>query len=200
MTQHYARESDFNHYQWLKDYNLTSLSNKSILDVGCGSGHLPELLSKQGARVTGIDIIPPSVLSENWRFIQTNLEDESWASELSNPNTFDVILAFDIIEHPTSPWKFLEQLRQLLSVDGALIITTPNTNSWERILRPSSWSGVRDPQHKVLFNRHSLTFLLKQAGFRITFYNSPIRKLQFLGPLAPRIGAQMVVKAEVLQK
>lgn len=31
---------------------------KSILDAGCGEGHLSRLLAKHGARVTGIDVVP----------------------------------------------------------------------------------------------------------------------------------------------
>ena len=199
MTMQHARESDHNHFKWIQDFNLTPIANQNILDVGCGSGHLPEQLANLGANVVGVDIIPPQIQPKSWTFLKTDLESEQWTFQLesSKIKKFDVVLAFDIIEHLSSPWNFLSQLKNLLTDHGRLIITTPNTNSWERFLRPRTWSGVRDPQHKILFNRHSLTFLLQQAGFETTFFDSPIRKLHFLGPLSPRIGAQMLFKAEI---
>jgi hypothetical protein len=83
----------------------------------------------------------------------------------------------------------------LLRPGGQLVVTTPNTNSWERLLRPTAWSGAQDPQHRILFNRYSLAFLLRRVGFKPLVVRAPLRKLAFLGPLAPEVGAQIFAVA-----
>ncbi len=198
-----ARGSDLDHIAWLGRLAAFSFEGKRVLDLGCGSGYLCQTAMIKGAHYAlGIDIEEPPELNEdsqtNWQFEKIDLEKSDWQADLKNSSkqtAFDTILAFDIIEHLNSPWHFLTNCHKLLSEQGILILTTPNTNSWERLLKPLNWSGATDPQHKTLFNRYSLDFLLSKAGFTTAHQEAPIRKLKSLASVFPQWGGQIFMEA-----
>lgn len=191
-----SRSSDRDHLQWLRDAGVSSFNRKKILDLGCGSGFVCQKAIAEGAELAiGIDLVKPHGAEQSkWQFMTLDLDSGGWQKKL--PYMFDLILAFDIIEHLSSPYNFLKSCNELLSTNGQLVLTTPNVNSWERLIKPESWSGIIDPQHKTLFNKYSLKYLLKQTGFKTSFLKAPLRKLSFLGPLQPQVGGQLLVKAD----
>lgn len=193
------RSSDTDHLKWLDHLGESLWREKKILDVGCGSGYLCKYALEHGAsHSSGIDILSPPGYSgrEKWEFLKLDL-DSQWADEFkkSEVNQFDIVLAFDIIEHLNSPFQFLKSCLSLLSPDGVLVLTTPNTSSWERLLKPDNWSGCIDPQHKILFNIYSLKFLLAKAGFEVLTSKAPVRSLKFLNQVLPGIGGQIFLTA-----
>lgn len=106
----------------------------------------------------GIDVIEPDaedVLKRNWTFLIADL-NRSWLNQVHEK--FDLIMTFDILEHLDSPYQFLSSCFSLLKDGGYLILTTPNLMSLERFINPRQWSGVRDPQRKVLFQNIVLIF------------------------------------------
>ena len=196
------RISDAVHLEWLQNLGVSSFAGMRLLDLGCGSGFVARLAKNQGALVSvGVDIEKPKdgiFEANSWRFVQANLDGEGWLKELPLQQ-FDMILAFDIIEHLRSPVAFLEQCRQLLSPTGALYLTTPNVQSLERRLKPDTWSGAFDPQHRILFSRYSLTFLLRKTGLKTEQMLAPMRSLRWLPSfMQPPIGGQLLVQAKRL--
>jgi 2-polyprenyl-3-methyl-5-hydroxy-6-metoxy-1,4-benzoquinol methylase len=190
-------QSDLDHLSWIEFANLGSFANKRILDLGCGSGFLCQKLIDEGAsKAVGIDIVKPDLPeSPSWQFLQQNLDDSGWHALIAEK--FDLIFAFDIVEHLDSPFRFLKSCHQVLSEGGHLILTTPNLMSWERYYKPMDWSGAKDPQHKTLFTKYSLDFLLKRVGFSLSNIRAPMRSLSFLGKLQPQIGGQIFCIARV---
>ena len=187
-------QSDLDHLNWLSFSKIKSFAGKRILDLGCGSGYICEKAMSEGAQnAVGIDLVRPNISDDaSWIFLERNLDLPNWNDEVGSD--FDFILAFDILEHVESPFGFLKSCKDLLSDSGQLILTTPNLSSWERFVNPLNWSGVRDEQHKVLFNRYSLNFVLNRAGYSHVDLAAPIRKLSFLGPLQPHLGGQIFCK------
>jgi len=84
-----------------------------ILEVGAGSGWVGDYLKQHGwTNYQSIDIVPPAdVVGDlrNWR--QLGLEE----------NSFDVIIAFEVIEHV----HIFQEMYDLLRPDGRLLVTTP---------------------------------------------------------------------------
>jgi 2-polyprenyl-3-methyl-5-hydroxy-6-metoxy-1,4-benzoquinol methylase len=189
-----ANPSDLDHLRWLEIAKLNSFRGLRILDLGCGSGYVCHKAMEEGAQqAVGVDIVKPQIPNEGasrWQFSDADLNDRHWQKEFSNP--FNLVLAFDILEHLDSPYLFLKSCRELTDKNGKLVLTTPNTLSWERFYKPNGWSGIRDPQHKTLFTKYSLDFLLRKAGFSSATFQAPMRSLSFLGPLQPQIGGQIL--------
>ena len=173
-------------------------TQKNIVDLGCGTGFICDYAVNQGGarQALGIDIIAPPNYRDDckWIYKNFNLEKQGWSKnsvEVLGGEKADLILAFDILEHLTSPWEFLEECNNLLNQSGKLVLTTPNVNSWERFLKPDDWSGSLDPQHKILFTKYSLQFALEKQGFSVETIKAPVRKLQALSSILPDIGGQL---------
>lgn len=193
------RYSDEVHLQWLKNFGVSSFAGLRVLDLGCGSGYISQLAQLDGAKVSvGVDIEKPKEglrEDQSFQFVEANLDREDWYQAFPE-REFDMILAFDIIEHLRSPVAFLEQCRSLLSREGSLYLTTPNTQSLERLLKPRTWSGAFDPQHRILFSKYSLDFLLYKTGLKTLQLRAPMRSLRWLPRwLEPAIGGQLLAQA-----
>lgn len=204
-SQIQPRPSDLDHLVWLEAEGLGNFKGKRCLDLGCGSGFLTETQALAGsALAVGIDVVPvtyPEMVLEGIKapfYLQADLNNASWMPAGFSDGQmqgFDLITAFDIIEHLDSPWIFLSACRTLLSKNGSLLVTTPNASGWERRLKPKAWSGQSDPQHKILFTPFTLGFVLQRAGFQVDHLGAPIRKLGTFGRRLGPIGGQIVAAA-----
>ena len=195
-----SRPPDLDHLNWLERYHPVAWQDRRVLDLGCGSGYLCAHARKSGAQAAvGVDLKDPDVPPEaaGWTFQKFDLDADGWGRGVATQGRFDYVFAFDILEHVSSPVRFLGEIRNALSPNGRLVLTTPNTSSWERVFRGDRWSGATDPTHRVLFTPYSLRFLLERSGFKPLKLIAPMRKLEFLGPATPMIGAQIFCAAEV---
>jgi 2-polyprenyl-3-methyl-5-hydroxy-6-metoxy-1,4-benzoquinol methylase len=197
-----GRAADYDHLAWIRGVDLDLFAKKSLLDLGCGSGFLCELAARQGAsRIVGVDLVKPEhAHSGRWNYYSVDLNQRFWPEEICGAEKlqtgFDRIIACDIIEHLDAPVSFLTGCWRLLAPEGILFLTTPNSLSWECLLRPKTWSGAQDPQHRILFTAYSLGFLLERTGFKIKLLRAPIRALGRCSNFLPPIGGQLLCVAE----
>jgi 2-polyprenyl-3-methyl-5-hydroxy-6-metoxy-1,4-benzoquinol methylase len=175
------------------------------VDLGCGGGGLGRSLVQQGVETSvGVDIAGEAtpakpVGTAGFKFLTMDLNRPDWPEQVRQSidgRHADLITAFDFLEHVDSPWTTLHAVARILSPGGRLVVTTPNVMSWERILKPSRWSGAQDPQHKILLHPYSLKFLLDRAGYQIELLRAPLRKLGPLGWNLP-VGGQMIAVARL---
>src|SRR5215203_3795600 len=78
------------------------VSGKRVLDVGSGEGFGSAILAGRAAQVVGIDVDPVTVEHSRLNYEASNLEfREASALELQafEADTFDVVVAFEMIEH-----------------------------------------------------------------------------------------------------
>jgi 2-polyprenyl-3-methyl-5-hydroxy-6-metoxy-1,4-benzoquinol methylase len=107
------------------------LSGK-LLDFGAGTGSLSRVLGglSRFASVTGADLLdcPPDFDPANWLHADLN-------SQLPLPaDSFDTIIAAEVIEHLENPRAMVRELYRLLKPGGTAIISTPNNESWRSII------------------------------------------------------------------
>jgi len=102
------------------------------LDVGCEAGKLHELIKSQN--VYGLDL---KVRNFGKNSIIGDAQSMSFKDE-----SFDTVIAGELIEHLPNPENFLKESKRVLKKNGILIITTPNKKSWvNRILKSSFHRG-----------------------------------------------------------
>lgn len=77
---------------------------------------------------------------------------------------FDVIVMWQVIEHLADPWSFLDELAKHLAPGGALIIDTPNPDSFQFRLLGGQWTHVDAPRHTTLIPASVLTARLERHG------------------------------------
>jgi 2-polyprenyl-3-methyl-5-hydroxy-6-metoxy-1,4-benzoquinol methylase len=198
QTTYLDRSTEHDHLVWAGRVGFRSFDQVKALDLGCSNGEFLKALKQRGAKqCVGIDTEARSLEGVEIRLADLNAA-ESFADlrRSFGSKAFDLVTAFDLIEHLDSPWKFLGELHSLVAPKGSLVITTPNIMSWERILRPGTWSGASDPHHKSLFSFYTLSFMLERQGFRVVGFTAPVRALKVLGKWAPNIGGQLCVRAQ----
>ena len=152
-------------YDRLLGNELKSLPrNLSVLDYGCGFGHLVSYLSDKFDQVSGVDSsrqqisialknnLPVELLQES--------EYEVWCNR--NIEAFDIIFLMDVLEHIPLEYQiqFLKNLGKTLKKKGIIYIKTPNANS----LLSSRWRYI-DWTHHTSFTERSLEFILHNSGF-----------------------------------
>ena len=139
----------------------------SILDVGCGSGYFSACAKEQGADCYGLEIA-----KDVQQWVSQHLSIEIFGKPLEQLETdirFDVITAFDVIEHLERPLEFLLHAHRLLKNEGVIFVYTPNFDSFSiRVMKERS-NLICPPSHLVLFNHKSLQYVLDKARFRVVY-------------------------------
>jgi len=109
------------------------LTEKRILDVGCGGGILSEGLAQRGADVTGIDLAEANLVTarqhaeENSLNIHyQNIAVESLAAE--QPGSFDIITCLEMLEHVPDPASVVQACATLVKPGGHIFFSTINRN------------------------------------------------------------------------
>ena len=123
-------------YRLEKSLELVQAQNpQRVLDIGCGDGFFAQRIQETtGAYVCGIDISREAILRARSRGIDARQCDLNEGIDLET-ETFDLIFCGEVIEHVFDPDSLLEEIWRILSLEGHLIISTPNLAAWyNRIL------------------------------------------------------------------
>jgi SAM-dependent methyltransferase len=142
---------------------------RSLLELGCGTGNVLAYLHRRGNwdRIVGAELhlsglrvartrLPPEV-----ELVQLD------ATSLPAANIFDVIGAFDVLEHIEQDEAALREMHRVLKPGGGAIIAVPQ--------HPALWS-VSDEiaHHQRRYQRGELEQRVSAAGFNVLFSSSYI--------------------------
>lgn len=121
-------------------------STLRILEVGCGRGWLSNLASQYGT-VEGVEPVAGVIAHARKMFPHIRFEAGTAETVLNRTDfaPYDLVLCSEVIEHVPDPQKrgFLEELKQLLTPEGYVILTTPRGEMWER------WKAISPPCQPV---------------------------------------------------
>ncbi|TWJ19292.1 class I SAM-dependent methyltransferase [Geobacter argillaceus] len=115
-----------------------------VLDIGCNTGELLDFASGLDCLTTGVE------LSEHSRELLASKGHAGYEHlDLITSETFDVIVAFDLIEHLHEPGEFISKCGTLLKAGGLLILLTGNNSSFSARRSREKWWYVAFPEHIV---------------------------------------------------
>jgi len=102
---------------------------RRVLDAGCGSGYGAAELARSAEEVLAIDIAQDAIGYAREHYHAPNLRFER-ASCLEIPapaGSFQLVVAFELIEHLEQRRAFLQEVRRVLAPGGQFVVSTPNT-------------------------------------------------------------------------
>ena len=134
-----------------------------LLDLGCAMGFFLEVARDRGWEVYGVDVSKMAADVAIQKFGDRVSNDI--LENLDFPdNYFDVITAWDYLEHVTEPQEVISICRKILKPGGLLALTTPDLSSPVARLAGDSWMGYKK-DHLFYFTRKSLSIILQKNGF-----------------------------------
>ena len=165
-----------------------------VLEIGCGNGNALRWVRKAfpDGTVIGMDLFTDALRSAGPR-----AKCHVVTGDIALPpfeRSFDVIAAFDVLEHLPDDLRALENIRNMLVPGGQFLITVPA----HRVL----WSYFDEASHHCRrYELDELRTKLTATGFRITFltyYMATMYPLIYIGrKLAGVWGRKHVVNGEV---
>lgn len=154
----------------------TTARTVKILDVGSGTGMLAKAMTALG-HVTAMEGAPEAVAHlarrGGLRVIQGYLPHSDLA-----PDAFDLVTAFDVLEHIEDDRSALGHMVDLVKPGGSVLLTVP-THPW-------LWSPHDEAsRHFRRYRPHGIEELVRGAGLTVLF-SSPFQTLLFPMMIAER--------------
>ena len=145
----------------LEDHLGSQVTNKDILDIGCGNGGIATYFTSKGNRVRGVDVEDKRA-SETRDFEFSLVDSERLPFEA---DTFDLVFSHHVIEHVPDQRLHLEEIRRVLRPDGLCYLATPNKSS------PIMEGHVGND---LVLHHREMEPLFVQAGFSVREYSYDI--------------------------
>lgn len=157
---------------------------EAVLDIGCSFGYFLSLCDKAGIKTYGLEVSDYAI-NRAKEYTKAEIQKPIELNSLFVNEKFDVITAFDVVEHLNNDRKVLKFAYDRLKTDGILYGTTPNAKCFLNCL-----FGESDPTH---INVHGASYwfdLLRDVGFR----DIKIKYIFAFGlPPSPTLRAKMKV-------
>ncbi|MDB5039147.1 MAG: bioC [Bacteriovoracaceae bacterium] len=168
-----------------------SLSEKTVLEAGCGAGRFTEVLLKKKARVFSVDL-SGAVEANQINFPQTETHRIAQANILELPfnrQQFDIVLCLGVLQHTPNPEETIQRLSEHVKPRGLLVIDHYRFDIWNYLkvafflrlylkrLRPENSMRITEklvktflPLHRFVRFSRVLEFLLSRFSPVLTYY------------------------------
>jgi SAM-dependent methyltransferase len=139
---------------------------RTLLEIGCGNGAVLRALAgtRRWERLIGSDLHPSGLATARARVPQAEFVQMD-AKRIPAQNAFDLIGAFDVLEHIADDEAVLRAMRQALVPTGGVILAVPQ--------HPLLW-GCDDEMahHERRYRQGELEAKLGRNGFEVLFSSS----------------------------
>ncbi len=162
----YSQDELTKAYRWFKGwirlidqfYPIKNGEGKIVLEVGCGIGAFSKILKERGfivssSDISGFIINKAKKLQKGIDFKVENIEKTQ-----VRKGEYDLIFAFEVLEHLKNPKKSMKNLKNRLKEDGVLIFSSPSPT--KRTLADPTHINVKTPEEWVKIG--------KEMGFEKT--------------------------------
>lgn len=164
---------------------------QKILDVGCGGGLVCEPLSRLGHEVTGIDASAKAIQVAQQHAEEHDLKIRYICGDVADiSDQFDVVCAFEVVEHVDNLSQFLNLLKSKLKTNGIIILSTihqtmlsylgaivwaeyvqkivpKGTHDWKKFVKPSEIIAALGINNCSIIDLQGYTYLPWRQEWRL---------------------------------
>lgn len=145
--------------------NLSPTGKTKLLEIGCGTGDfIQQIVENQNLEITGSEIYLKGL-----QYAKKNLPGVDFVqfdvTKGKIGEQFDMITAFDVIEHIDNDVAAISNINEMLNKDGVLIVSVPQ--------HMFLWGKLDEiVKHKRRYSKKELVTRLKENGFDISYATS----------------------------
>ncbi|MCC6691747.1 MAG: class I SAM-dependent methyltransferase [Bacteroidia bacterium] len=138
---------------------------KSILDIGCGTGAFLAICNKAHFRCVGVE---PDIDARNIAINKYKL-DVMEEHDLTNlpPSSFDIITLWHVLEHVSNLNGRIIQLKNLVKPNGRIVVAVPNCSSFDAKYYKEYWAGYDVPRHLYHFTPKDIISIFRNHGMEV---------------------------------
>ncbi len=152
-----ANNVTYQRCQFAYEFAIPYIQGKKVLDVGCGNAYGTALMAQTAKEIVGLDYDLNTVEANKSTYKSINnitFKQSSIPPIPYEDGSFDVITAFQFIEHIEARKEFLKECLRVLKHGGTLLVTTPNVKK----------SLARNPFHVHEYSFSEMNEELKSLG------------------------------------
>jgi ubiquinone/menaquinone biosynthesis C-methylase UbiE len=149
------RHVEFRVFQQHLRKRKIDLTNKAILDAGCGSGYSTGLIASKfvPSRLVAFDLMPEQIALAKRRGLNADILVGDMTHVELPDNTFDAVFIFGVLHHIPSWRNALREMARVLGPKGVLLVEEPQVRfSW-----PQFEQGMEDAGFEILERSQILT-------------------------------------------
>lgn len=146
---------------------MMKIDGKRVLEIGCATGEFCAAARDAGATPLGIDLSGEIVDAAARRYPTIEFRRQTAESLAGTGERFDLVTAYEVIEHVPAPAAWLRASADLLTAGGHLVLTTPDVER-ARAVGPGNWTGFNTSlEHLYFFSLDTLDRLMTRFGLTV---------------------------------
>jgi SAM-dependent methyltransferase len=142
------------------DYFAPVFREGSILEIGCGTGHLLAAARARGRTVSGTEQSPH----------HRDYVEQHWGIDVAESipdGAFDNVLSRNVFEHLVDPYRHLLEVRRVLKPGGRFIVSTANADCLIATLCGPWWAMFKPEDHFSIPSSKSLRIVGERTQLRV---------------------------------
>jgi len=176
----------------LREIKLASPQPKRLLEIGCARGVFLDMARSANYQVHGIEANPYAANYAR-KYFKLSVHAIKFENIKKKLGKFDIIIAYDVLEHVPDPSAFIKKIETFLKPGGLIVLGTPNSSSFlykiaetvvllsgGLIAYPLVRFYGRGIEHLSIFNPGNLKALLEKRRLRVvkTYgYSIPLKNM-----------------------
>ena len=137
--------------------------DKSLLDIGCGTGDFLVACKNHQWKITGVE---PNAKARDNAELKSGKLIVSDVLEIEN-QTFDCITMWHVLEHVPDLKNYIASLKKILKPNGVLFVAVPNYKSFDAQFYKEFWAAYDVPRHLWHFSKKSISLLFKIEKMKV---------------------------------
>lgn len=151
----------------LKLVNSFNTEEKTILDVGCGTGEFLLTCKKNGWNISGVEPSKNAKKLADEKLFKSDTSKIVENIEALSNQQFDVITLWHVLEHVPNVTDYISKLKMLLKPSGVLIVAVPNFKSFDALYYKKYWAAFDVPRHLWHFSKEAIHQLFSNYNFKV---------------------------------